>query len=222
MSAGKTRRQGAGPAGWSGLLAGCLLLLAAPATGGLAARDSAAVPQPPFPLTFETEHIVLTVEADSLRVDGIYVMGCHGDRERTFALNYPYPRDERLGGARTVSFAHRLDDEPWQDGRWRELPRDRGALWTVPVVPGATLTIRTTYRQALRTDYARYIVTTTSAWGRPLRRAVFEIRLPAGVEPVSFSYPFVQCEAGLWRYEAEAFLPERDITVEWRATAGGR
>jgi hypothetical protein len=61
-------------------------------------------------------------------------------------------------------------------------------------------------------------VTTTQSWGRPLRHARFEIHLPEGAEPLTFSYPFEPAEVRgrcFYSYEARHFMPERDIIVEW-------
>lgn len=208
------KRASTGPAVRSVLLVflGFVLVTISIQGTGVAADVS---PPSAFPLGFTSEHIVLTVEPDSLRIDGTYELTCHGDRERLFNLLYPYPRDDRLGGARTLSCEMRVGRGPWRPGRWQEMPRGRGARWFVPVVPDSTVTVRTSYRQALLANYARYIVTTTAAWGKPLEHASFEIHLPPSVRPHSFSYPFVLEQDGVWRYEAEAFLPEVDISVQW-------
>jgi hypothetical protein len=81
-----------------------------------------------------------------------------------------------------------------------------------------TLEIRTIYRQALHSRYARYIVTSTAAWGRPLTHARFEIFLPPGAIPREFSFPFERHLSGgevFYVFEAKDFLPARDITVYW-------
>jgi hypothetical protein len=62
-------------------------------------------------------------------------------------------------------------------------------------------------------------VTSARLWGRPLRYASFEIRLPPGVEPLDFSYPFERRDAGgetYYAWETESFFPDRDIVVRWR------
>ena len=162
----------------------------------------------------------MTIEADSLRIDGWYVMTCHSETERSYSLFYPYPRDDKLDGARTLALAVRVGNGPWQSTSWQEMPKGRGARWRIPVVPDSTVTVRTTYRQARCADYARYIVTTTGSWGAPLQKAEFEIHLPPGVKNPSFSYPFIQGQDGIWRYAKIDFNPEVDILVEWGGSGG--
>jgi len=173
-----------------------------------------------LPLAFVAEEVILHVEPDSLRIDAVYVFVCRPDAAAVQTrLLYPYPQDPLLGGARTVQLACRLGDQAWQDLPWQELTGGRGALWSLPIAAGDTLRVRTTYRQALRTTYARYIVTTTAAWGQPLQNARFEIHLPPGAVPEEFSFPFEPCagdERSGWCYEATDFLPDRDVIVRWR------
>jgi len=186
---------------------------------GLGAAAAAAA-RPAQPVAVLAQQVGLEVEPDSLRIDAVYIFVCRPDAAAAQAsLVYPYPEDPLLGGARTVQLACRLGARAWQELPRHELPGSRGALWSLPVAAGDTLTVRTTYRQALRTSYARYIVTTTAAWGQPLRRARFEVHLPCGAVPEEFSFPFEPCGQGEgtgWCYETTDFLPDRDVIVRWR------
>ena len=90
---------------------------------------------------------------------------------------------------------------------------------------GDTLEVRTVYRQSLLACYARYIVVTTRAWRRPLKKARFEVFLPEGVSPVRFSFPFelqASGERAFYMYETTDFMPDRDITIEWAAEGAGK
>jgi hypothetical protein len=187
---------------------------------GCCAAADAVAQRAALPAMFVAEHVALRVVPDSLQVDGVYVFVCRQDTASVpWRLLYPYPQDPLLGDARTVQLAYRLGAQPWQDLSWRELPGGRGALWSLPLAAGDTLRVRTMYRQALRTTYARYIVTTTAAWGQPLQSARFTIHLPPGTVPEEFSFPFEPCgqdEPAAWCFEATDFLPDRDVTVRWR------
>jgi hypothetical protein len=203
-------RRGSDPArrlATSLLLASLLAAATAPAQRGL-------------PLRFESEVVRLLVAPDSVTVDGLYVMSCAPDAEGSTALFYPYPRDARLGGARSLELTVRVrPDTAWRAAPFREIADGRGARWQLPLSPGDTLEVHTVYKQALRANFARYIVTTTSGWEHPLRHARFEITLPENAEPVSFSFPFERCDRDgrrVWCYEATGFRPDRDIDVSWR------
>lgn len=195
------------------LLAAGLLL------GALLAAMTAPA-QRPASLRFESEVVRLFVAADSLTVDGFYVMSCAPEAAGHATLVYPYPQDERLGGARSLLLEVRVrPDTTWQAVGFHELGDGRGARWRLPLASGDTLDVHTVYRQALRENFAQYIVTTLRGWEHPLRRARFEVELPEGAEPVEFSFPFERCDREgrrVWCYEAVDFRPERDIDVSWR------
>lgn len=171
-----------------------------------------------YPLRFDGEVVRLFVEADSLRVEGHYHFRCGESVARAATLLYPYPADSLLGGARTLRLEARAPGGDWQPLTFAEMPGRSTVRWLVPLDLADQLELRTTYRQALRGRYARYIVTTTAAWGRPLASARFEIHLPGGAEPTYLSYPFRRVEdegRAYWLFEAEEFAPTEDVVVTW-------
>ena len=143
---------------------------------------------------------------------------CRAGAARPIPLFYPFPHDSLMGGARMVSLLMRVGSGAPAPARWEEL-RESGVRWWFPACSGDTVTVESIYRQKIATEYARYIVTTTQAWGRPLRRASFEIRLPPGAIPLEFSFPFEQhgtASETSYTYEARDFFPDRDIVVRWK------
>lgn len=172
-----------------------------------------------FPLRFESELVRLVIGPDSLTVEGTYRLSCRRIPGGTATLFYPYPLDDRMGAARTVSLEGRGDDGVWRRLDFREVSGGLGASWTIPLDRADTLEVRTVYRQGLITEFARYIVTSTHAWGRPLARARFEVYFPRGASPETFSFPFAPGECmgrSCYHYEATQFLPDRDIEASWR------
>ncbi len=174
---------------------------------------------PVLPLSFDSEVVRLRVVGDSLEVEGLYRLICQRVSRPMATLLYPFPEDSLLGGARMCHLECRTTAGPWQPASYGPQPHFSGVRWTIPTRSvGDTLEVRAIYRQAMRTAYARYIVTSTHAWGRPLRHARFEITLPPEASAPRFSFPFVPCStrAGvIYVYEADEFYPDRDITVEW-------
>ena len=202
------------------LLAGAVLVLGAGAGSTPATERSASNPiGDAFSLIFDSESIRLDIVGDSLEVRGTYVLLCRTPVEESIPLFYPFPSDSLLGGARMVSLAFRAGVDSSAPARWEELPLASGVRWWLPPCRGDSIVAEAVYRQKIKADYARYIVTTTRVWGRPLRRASFEIRLPPGAEPLDFSFPFERRgERGesYYAYQAQDFFPDRDIVVRWR------
>lgn len=195
------------------LIPGVILVL-------MAAMHSPLVAVPPNeePLRFDSEVIRIHVEPDSLRIEGHYRFVVPEPRPGFQTLFYPYPADSLLGGACTVSLEWRSGDRPWQAMDFHELSNGSGARWPVPLPDEGWVEVRTVYRQARLADYGRYIVTTTRGWAHPLRQARFEIHLPAGAQPNTFSHPFTRnVEAGenCYLFGANDFYPDRDIRFTW-------
>jgi len=170
-------------------------------------------------LAFESEHIRLVVVGDSLQVDGLYRFVCGHSEAKSTILFYPFPCDSLLGGARMVSLAGRPFGGEWQPLRFKDYyPQAWGASWQIPLSPRDRYEVRAVYTQALKTEYGRYIVTTTGNWRDPLKTARFEISLPAGAVPASFSFPFERHESDgevLYVFEVNNFRPDRDVIFTW-------
>lgn len=188
-----------------------VLLLISLLTAGIAGADTRSAP-----IRFDSEIIRIKMIPDSIEVEGIYQMLCHYTGMPQIGLFYPYPEDSLLGGAHSLLLEARNPQGDWLPLQFMESKMGNGARWRVPLDRGDTLQIRTVYRQARKTTYGRYIVTTTSAWGRPLENARFEITLPEGAREPEFSFPFELTDEGYYLYETTKFLPDVDIIVHWK------
>jgi len=169
------------------------------------------------PVRFHSEVIQLFIQPGQLTVDGLYrFVGRAGRSGIPVGLFYPYPRDSLLGAAHTELLAVLAPNGDWMPLAFEELPDGRGVRWRIPFAGDTTL-VRTVYRQTLLASYARYIVTSTAAWGRPLEHARFEVCLPDSARAPEFSYPFQRAISGApcYVYEARSFLPADDIVVTW-------
>lgn len=197
--------------------AALVLALTVGSVASLAAAQSDPIAEA-FPLIFDSECIRLEIVGDSLEVRGTYVLLRRERFEQPLPLFYPFPRDSLMGGFRMISLSVRSSlDSSTTSARWEELRGVSAVRWWLPGCAGDTLVAEAVYRQACRANYARYIVTTTRAWGQPLRHASFEIRLPPTAVPLKFSFPFEARDDGArYTYEASDFLPDRDIIVRWR------
>ncbi len=170
------------------------------------------------PLVFDSERICLSIVGDSLEVRGSYLL-LAGGRARRFPLFYPFPRDSLLGGWRFVSLAVRAGASgPALPARWEAVPGQWVVRWWLPPCPSDTLVVEAIYRQQLPHRIRALHRDDHQGLGQPAARAAFEIRLPAGAEPLEFSFPFTRREGEetVWTYEATDFLPEQDIIVRWR------
>lgn len=211
------------------LVMSVVLLAGASATAQPEAKpDRAPTPGGPpavslsLPLRFDSEVVRLEILPDSVQIEGLYRFTCSQARGNPLTLFYPYPADSLMGGARTLLLEGRTPGGEWTALEFREGTSGRGVRWVLPPCTADSLEVRTLYRQARYAPHAIYIVSTTRAWGRPLRHARFEISLPPGAREPRFSFPF-ELQAprtpharALHVFEATEFLPDHEITVDWK------
>ena len=206
----------------------CLLLLILLAIG---VGGAACAPQRPAlsrdapapregSLRFESELVRLRLKGtDSLEVEGFYRFLCADQAPARTGLYYPFPEAD-MGGARVLECEFRREDGPWQAMDFAAAPAMNGIVWSLPLEGARRCEVRTRYRQALLGPSARYIVTTTRGWARPLEHARFEIFLAPELAAPRFSHPFAPCDSlgpGAYCFEARSFWPDEDIVVSWEA-----
>jgi hypothetical protein len=95
---------------------------------------------------------------------------------------------------------------------------DTAVTFVMHFRPGQEDSFFAYYRQRLRANAARYIVTSTRKWQRPIDRAQFCVTAPAGLD-VKLSYgpdSTVRRDSlvDYW-YTSVKFWPDKDVVVTW-------
>ena len=176
---------------------------------GLPAREEREARRPvPLPIRFKEEVIHLDVDEARLDVDALYIFQNRTRARQLITLFYPFPVDE------THAFPDRVEVE---GARYKAAKH--GLLLRLRFGPGEDRAVTVRYSQAITRPPARYILTSTGAWGEPLDEAEYQVRWPAALEDVRVSYPGEITREGaqqVLRFSRSDFLPERDLVVDWR------
>ena len=77
-----------------------------------------------------------------------------------------------------------------------------------------TIPLRVRYCQYAPTREARYILTTTQPWGRPMSKAKYRL-YPKKVTITDSNYPLDPREGGALGFERRDFMPEADWAFAW-------
>jgi hypothetical protein len=97
---------------------------------------------------------------------------------------------------------------------------DSGVSFTMRFRPQAEDSFLAYYRQPLRGKQARYIVTTTRAWKKPIDRASFRVAVPKQLPNVKLSYRPDRTEKTdstvVYTFTRRRFYPDTDVIVTWR------
>ena len=169
---------------------------------------------------FDEERIEVSVEEGLIHVCGFYHYRnvSHLPAALTLGIPFPVDRDHALPETYTLAEVHR-------DGRLtRELvPRGGPSALHIRLLfrPGEGKWIRLDYWQRTRSRRGCYLLTTTRAWGRPIRAASFRLRLPPGYHLDTSNYRVWEVpgsQGGLvFTFSESDFFPDRDWTFSWQA-----
>lgn len=166
-------------------------------------------PKPaPSPLHFAREEVSLTVRPGCVEVFGVYHFACLAKEPFMAQLFYPFPLD---------SF-HRYPDSIAVPGRRFERA-DSGISFYAKFRPGKEDSVATFYRQPLNGNRARYIVTTTRKWKRPIDAARFQVTVSVGLRNPKLNYqPDSTSRADstiTYWFTCRSFFPSEDVVVTW-------
>lgn len=164
------------------------------------------------PVTFERETIRIMVGTETIRVDGTYVFANPSPAARVQALRYPFPIDS------LHPFPHEITVHQGEGSVAFRRVED-GIVFAIDIPPCSEATARVTYKQSCRNNFGCYILTSTAAWGRPLKAADFEITVPDSLRLVSVAYDIDQVDevdgARIHRFARSNFLPQEDLCMRW-------
>lgn len=179
-----------------------------PATLLALAAGTAACSRSPS-VHFAREEVALAVRPDTVEVRANYHFKVRASRPFSALVFYPFPLD---------SF-HSWPDSIWTGG----LPfqfADSGVMLRLDLPARGEDSLFVYYRQPHHGAEARYIVTTTRKWRRPIDLARFTVTVPAAFEDVALTHTpdSAARQAGAVTYyiTRRAFWPDSDIVVRWR------
>lgn len=179
--------------------------------------DPAHARSPSGVLSFQREKIYIAIEKDRIEVRGHYFFHNETGRAIRTRLVYPFPVDS------TMLFPDRISVFICAgDGTREEIPSTRAGdiiTFMIESLPDKVLEVLVVYSQRVLHHEARYILTTTKTWGKPLESAEFFVEVPRDLEILSFSYgafePWESNGKTIYHMLQENFLPERDLVFSW-------
>ena len=164
---------------------------------------------------FVKEHIDVRVLNEALfEVQGEYFFTSGDGNAGVSTLFYPFPIDS---ASLYPSFIHVSSMERSDSVSFRK--NDRGIFFPVTVHPGDTSGIEVVYRQQVKKRSGTYILTTTGAWGRPLRNSSYSVCVPQALTLNYMSYEsdsvFVKGKNVVYSFFRSCFMPDRDLFFTW-------
>jgi hypothetical protein len=150
----------------------------------------------------------MRVSPGFVEVRGMYHFTFSGKERITGIMHYPFPLDS----------SHAWPDSISIPGR-RFLETDSGVRLKMRFRPGHEESLFVYYRQPVLWNTARYIVTTTRRWYRPIDRAWFRVTVPKDLPEVRLNYEpdsTVLTDTSItWLFTRGPFWPSEDVIVTW-------
>ena len=151
-------------------------------------------------------------EASLLVLDGIYTF--RGSfAERALRVHYPFPLDSCSGTWDALSFRALPSGE---ELGWEQVD-DGMVAFSLPQSLAQEQMVAVHYEQEMYHGCARYILTSTQTWGKPLEEARFVLEADPALVVDSLGQPPSGCqqsEAGtVCHWSFEDFLPDQDLLI---------
>jgi len=162
-------------------------------------------------LQFYREEIVFTIDSAFVRTDAVYYFCNVGDKALLTSLFYPFPENIiNLIDSLVITESGSETAIPFRQS-------ENGVFFPISLYPYGYSSYRVFYRQRLTKGHFRYILTSTSAWGRPLESASYELQMPLSFTLDSLSYRQDTChirgDRWIYQWKKKDFLPDRDFEV---------
>jgi len=168
---------------------------------------------------FFKEEITMTVTDSTSSISGVYYFRNNTEKDKPFSVVFPfyvdavshYPHEIR---AYTVNDGDTLIIEPAR-------LEDRNVIrLRIPMKPKEVTIWHLDYSQRIDGSHARYILTSTRAWGKPLEQALYRFVIPTDFEIIDIWPKIdkarrVKPNLELWS-EKTNFMPSRDMEIFWQ------
>ena len=167
-------------------------------------------------VAFVSERIDMTVDPGLLSLTGHYTFRRSNNTPQRFAVSYPFPVNDDMSFPDSI-YVCRVSDK--QNIAVNKLHDYDNVSFAVPFDEADTVTVKVQYTQRLSSNIARYILTTTAAWGAPLEHAEFFVSVPDSLDHLALSYTpdLTKFENGriIYCIKRTRFMPEEDLVVRW-------
>jgi hypothetical protein len=166
-------------------------------------------------LLFLKENIIISVLApDTVKVQGAYFFTASDSTTITPSLYFPFPID---GLSHYPFFIQAVEYRTKNPLNFEESPQ--GILFSFTVANKDTVCIFITYKQTVQRRTGRYILLTTSSWGRLLGKSRYSIRIPSSYMLSWLSYRSdsvtVVKQERTYHFYRTKFIPDRDLIFTW-------
>ncbi len=161
-------------------------------------------------LTFEAEELNFYLENDLWEMDGLFHFANYDSLSAKELIFFPVPSDSFCLPPKIKALSVQDDKE----GAVTLLNQDKNGFTFLLSLPALSFcSLHLDYTQTLKSNYAKYIITTTNSWGRPLPYAKYTLHPGINVQIRSLPFPVQKQEGRNYIWEFYDFAPEKEFEV---------
>ncbi len=169
-------------------------------------------------IEFFKEDLKFSLNGELFVVDGLYYFRNTTDTEVKQMLFYPFPDVEVYGEIAFIQIT-KANDTISQ----LATQTSKGSLFKVQIPANAEIAFHISYGQKLKSDKAKYIITTTQKWGTPFEQADYRLEIPSSLSITNFSIPpdtrFQKDTLMIYTWKRQDFMPVVDFDFEFRQSS---
>jgi hypothetical protein len=167
-------------------------------------------------LDFVRENIYVSLRLpDTMCVKGEYFFATKIGSAIKTSVVYPFPVDSSLDFPHAIHVFDKTGTLTYQSH-----PEQAMVLIPISINKADTSKITVVYRQRLKRNTGRYILTTTQSWEKPLGRSNYSITVPQNVTLEYFSYEsdsvFNKKDSLVYFFSKENFMPIKDLVFRFK------
>jgi hypothetical protein len=172
------------------------------------------------PVDFFKEDITLAINDGFAEISGAYYFRNNTERDGRIPIAFPFYVDSLSLYPDEIE-AFMIDENDTTCLDYRDSEKQMGIMIGIPLIPGQITIWYLNYRQRILAPKARYILTSTAAWGKPLEEATYCFVVPSSFENIrAWPEPDTVIEEGARReYLARRtdFMPTQNMEIEWKS-----
>jgi hypothetical protein len=169
-------------------------------------------------IDFYKEEITLTISDSEASVHGIYYFRNNTDRSSEFPVLFPFYIDSLTPFPHVIK-PYLVDSAKTVHLSFQIIEKAGSISLAIPVKPQSVTIWYLDYTQRIKATHARYIITSTNAWGKPLHEATYRFIAPSDYDSIQ-TWPMAD---SIYKDEAKIvilchrknFLPQQDMEISW-------
>lgn len=163
-------------------------------------------------LKFDEEYLTFEISRNLFQVSGVYLFSANDSIEHL--ILYPFPVERVYGKAFDIF----VKDVKTGKSLPFSMAKDSSGIRFRTKVSGSSQ-LQIGYSQVLKSNRAKYILTTTQNWGRPLKFADYKLVVDSGIVITSFSMEpqqkIIQGGKTVYFWQKTDFMPTSDFEVQF-------